>query len=74
MAKLQPYIVEIEEHYHRGVIVWAESEAQAEEAANNLHESGDIDLSRNCYTGSETNVTGRAKKEDLYIYTQFWAC
>ena len=63
----KPYVVDIEEHFHRGVIIYAKSVAEAEEIAKSLCDSGDIDMGRNCYAGRDTNAYA-ASDEDLEIY------
>lgn len=73
MAIETPYLVEIEEHYKRTVVVWAESEEEANAAAEELYESGDIDLSRNSFVGLEIGATGVATKAALDTCEQFWA-
>ncbi len=64
---MRPYVVEIEEHYHRGVVIYAESPEEAERIAEELCDDGTIDLERNCYAGRDTNAY-EAANEDLDIY------
>ncbi len=64
---MKAFVVDIEEHYHRGVIIYAESATEAEEIANALCDDGTIDLERNCYAGRDVNAY-EANLEDLDIY------
>lgn len=61
----KPYVIEIEESYHRTVIVYAESAQEAEKAADALCDSEEIDLGRNCYAGRACRSSGPASAEDL---------
>ena len=69
---MKPYVVDIEEHYHRGVIVYANCASEAEELANELCDCGDIDLERNCYAGRDVNAYP-ANENDLEIYDVYEA-
>ena len=53
---LQRYEVNIRETYSKTVAVYASNVQQAEETANTLCDSGEIDLSRNCYSGRDINA------------------
>lgn len=59
------FVVEIEESYHRTVIVYAESAEEAENIAGALCDSEEIDLGRNCYAGRACRSSGPASAEDL---------
>lgn len=65
MAEKKAYVIEIEESYHRTVIVYAQSDEEAENIADSLCDSGDIDLERNCYAGRACRSSGLASAEDF---------
>ena len=69
---MKPYVVDIEEHYHRGIIVYANSPSEAEEYANELCDCGDVDMERNCYLGRDVNAYPASEKE-LEIYDKYEA-
>lgn len=67
----KPFTVEIEESYHKTVVIYAEDDAEAEEIAHQLCDEGEIDMGRNCYAGRVCNSSGEASEEDkknYYVY------
>lgn len=71
MAELKPYVVEIEEVFRRKVIVWAENTGDAAARAEELCDSGDIDMDRNCFGGRIAVTSGVADDEDLKILDRY---
>lgn len=69
----KPYIVYIQEHYHKSVVVWAEDMAKALDAAESLCDSGAIDLERNTYAGRQLASDGFAKESALGGFDQYEA-
>lgn len=55
---LHRYVVEIEEKYHKTVAVYARDIARAEEIADSLCDSGEIDMEKNTYAGRTFDVIG----------------
>lgn len=70
-ANKKPYIICIQEHYHKGVVVWAEDENAAASIANSLCDSGEIDLERNCYVGRDVDIQGTASKDTLKDFDEY---
>jgi len=71
MEKQKYFTVEIEESYHRTVVILADDEADAEAKADALCNSGEIDLERNCYAGRSVSCSGDATDEDMGHYLCF---
>ncbi len=71
MNEKKPYVVDIQEHYHRSVVVWAENEKQAACTVDSLCDCGEIDLERNCYAGRDVDVQGVAEKSSLAMFGQY---
>lgn len=67
----KPYIVCIQEHYHKSVVVWAEDEGKAAAIADSLCDCGEIDLERNCYAGRDVDVQGVAGEDDLHEFDKY---
>ena len=65
--KRKPYVVEIEERFHKSIIVYAKSNTEAEVIAERLCENGIVDLERNCYAGRTCESLGHADKNDLSV-------
>ena len=61
----KPFTVEIEESYHKTVVIYAEDDLEAEEIAHQLCDNGEIDMERNCYAGRACNSSGESSKEDM---------
>lgn len=55
---LHRYVVEIEEKYHKTVVVYARDIARAEEIADGLCDRGEIDMEKNTYAGRTFDVIG----------------
>ena len=68
---MKPYIVRIVETYSKSVIIWADDAGEALNIADNLYDTEEIDLSRNCYDGAEKTVDGIAKESELDDYDQY---
>lgn len=71
MTELKPYIVEIEETFRRKVIIWAKDTGDAAALAEELCDSGDIDMERNCYDGRIAVTSGIADEDELDEYDQY---
>lgn len=71
MKEKKPYIVYIQEHYHRSVVVWAENKEQAACAADSLCDCGEVELERSCYAGRDVDVQGVAEESSLSMFDQY---
>lgn len=63
------FLVEIEESYHKTVVVFADSEENAEEIADKLCNSHDIELGSEQYAGRNVSCSGKACEDDCGYYT-----
>lgn len=71
MAELKPYIVEIEEVFRRKVIIWAENTGDAAARAEELCDSGDIDMNRNCFDGRMAVISGIANDDEFDVLDKY---
>lgn len=71
LMPLKPYIVEIEEVFRRRVIVWAENTGDAAARAEELCDSGDIDMDRNCFDGRMAVTSGIADDNEMDNLDQY---
>ena len=61
---LHRYVVEIEEKFHKTVAVYASSLSRAEEIADGLCDSGDINMEKNTYAGRSFCTVGGTRRFD----------
>ena len=71
MVELKPYIVEIEEVFRRKVIIWETDTGSAAARAEELCDSGEINMERNCYDGRIAVTSGVADENELCKYEQY---
>ncbi|MCD8398256.1 MAG: DpnD/PcfM family protein [Lachnospiraceae bacterium] len=68
----KPFKVEVTEVYRRNIVIWAENKDEAYERAEELSNSGEIDLDGRDFEGRECNIDreiSRAEVEDFqYVY------
>jgi len=67
----KPYIVLVQEYYHKNIIVWADDKCQAADIAERLCDSGKIEMERNCYVGQDVDVGDIVSEEFLHEYDQY---
>lgn len=67
----QPYRVTIQETLSRDVIIWAKDRFDAEEAAQDLCNSGEIDLDGNDFIDRQCTCDGVATKRDLKWFNEY---
>lgn len=71
MNELKPYIVTVVEKYSRSVVVWAEDQYEAENAAYNLCNDGNIDISYDDFDCRDCLGNGVCTEAQLDFYEQY---
>ncbi len=66
-----PFVVEIEERYHRMVVIYAENPDEAFETAEELCNKDNIKFSAQHFAGRDCSVIGEANDADLRGYEHF---
>lgn len=67
----KPFVVEIEERYHRTVVIYAEDSDEAFETAENLCNKDDIEFRVDHFAGRSCEVVGQANEADIRGYENF---
>lgn len=71
MSELKPYVVKIEEVSQCNVIIWAKDVASAATRAEELLDSGDINMEQNGYRDRIAVTCGVAVEAELEEYDQY---